>query len=407
MIQPRIDTQRAQLTVSAFGPDARVLAGVTGVTYSVDVDRTPYTVATITLANPGPAVLSTLDPTLRPRPRILVDLLQRFETSQPGTRTLADVTAHLDAVTLADVTPDQPATLSSFDASLPAVAPIVSNWGTVIPVGDSTFSQIYKELYIVDVDVDLTGSTVTITATSGEFLLDDKVALRPAPKDYGTLPLFDLVATILATVGGTMVSAIPNPGTVGGDLTIMQPGVTCAAFLEPLLAVYGLRLYAESLTQFSVAPIGDVTGFGQMSTIVLDYKAGMSGAGYALTAIGSAGSASWFDGAILIYNWTDPAGVARTAVDCYPLDGTHTRGYVQTLTSAYPGPGAAQGIVRRSRKRGRTYTVKQVSNFFVQPGWDATLTLPNIAATALKVTAIEWHHPAGEMTLTLQTQIGA
>lgn len=404
----RIDTHTAEVYINnpygqALNP-AYLVAGVNRVDYSLDVDRSPYVVAKLEGILPDAATLATWDP--RTSPRLIVSLEQRFGVTDTNPGTLADASAVLAGGTLADASAESDVNLASVSALVPAVT-TRTEWN---PGGQPTdFTQIFATLIVTEVEPNYRDRTVSITAMSGEFLLEDKIRLRAWDLPYGTITLHDLVTEVVDLVGGTAgfsVQGDANP-TLSGEVTTWKIGDSLSTFIDPILAVYGLRLYAEGDSEFVTARIGEHSGFGLTSTVPIDYREGMSNAIQSMSISGGSDRNSWYDGAVVIYEWYNAANDRQRAVDVYPETGVHRRGVTIDRTTPFPGIGAAQGIVERSRKRGVTTTVDVRTNYAITPGWTASTTLPGeTAPTSYQITALAFSYPQAEMTMTLQSTIG-
>jgi IS5 family transposase len=102
---------------------------------------------------------------------------------------------------------------------------------------------------------------------------------------------------------------------------------------------------------------------------------------------------------LVVYQWTDSAGVAQTAYDAAQVPGSSRLPYVVTYYRPFPGKGAAARILKSRLARSRRVPVAAVSDYRVQPGMPITLDLPDTSPLAGVVSATTWRFPADEMNV--------
>lgn len=402
-----IDTQLASLKLyrGSTSPGRGTLVGdlpsPSALSLSMDIDRNPYVQASFTIPRPSRDVLTAMDP--RTYPVVSVHLLRQLNASEDVPQTLADVTLLYGGGTLADVTTmSGGGTEADASADFPATA-VNTEWSP--PASGPSETGKFWDLYITELAEGYTDDTLTVTLSSGEFRLDDHKRVATSASNMASIgnanaivrDIVDRVDGFLTWAGGTW--------TIEGESALWQPGDSLATFIDPILEAKNLRIYAESAFEYSVASIGQHSGFGGTGTFTLHHTDGLFDAGRELSAAGS--GVGWYDAAVVIYRWTNSAGTQQTAYDVYPVGGANTRTRVVTREAAYPGPGAAQGIVGRSTQRGYTIAATTIARYDVNPGWTVNLTLPDDPAPQnWAVKTVTFGLPEGEMTMTLQA-IGA
>jgi hypothetical protein len=405
-----VDTHRAEVTLRYdvdhynAGTGVRVaLPTPDALTLSEDIDRSPYTMGSVTIPRPSEFIVGKLDP--RGFPVLELHLYSTASVTHHLPAKTSDVTAALFPGPLSDVT-DQYAGADPGSMSRDFAGTDVT---TVLTPGVPDTHR-YVELLVTDVSENIGDNTVTIGAAGLEVLLDFWSNISPLPADlseYGaSVGVSGIVNEVLRRVG------LPSVGVWSGtsvmpeaDAMYWQPGQSAHEFIEGLLEFNDQRIYAESGYLLRVAPTGEIISGGGFPNIDLDYREGMTSATRSLAVISSRNE--YFDAVLLLYKWKDSAGVDQLAFDRYPRSAPYRKSLVLQRDRAFPGIGAAQGIYNRSRKRGGDFSVTRVSRYNVTCGWDSTLLLPGEPRprpTSIK--GITWTFPAAEMTLRLEQKAG-
>lgn len=183
--------------------------------------------------------------------------------------------------------------------------------------------------------------------------------------------------------------------TVAPDSLIWNPGDSAWDYIAPPLQAAGLRLWADERRRWRLTAPHEYqrNGFG-LGNLVLG--------GDDIIAIGSRIDRTddgWFDAAILTYEWTTLAGTAAKQVDSFALD-DWTKAYSETIRRPWPGPGAAEQLVRRANARGRQVPSTAISMPTVYPGDILILNSGVLPPLNGRIKSIEFDLARDEMTIT-------
>lgn len=187
-----------------------------------------------------------------------------------------------------------------------------------------------------------------------------------------------------ANASSSTLTNLPN-----SDATIWQPGVSAWEWLEPLVQVGGVRLWCDEARNWRLKKSWAVDGQINVSPA--------TGVTRAEDTI-SRSSELWYDSVVIIYNWTDSFGLARTAVDVAGAPGTKTLTITYDST-IYPGAGAAAAVLARATGRGRVLTLENISNYSATPGLTLSISLPDTPIQTGTISAVTWTHPDGTMSV--------
>lgn len=341
------------LVRTPVGGAMTTLPDPTSLTISLDVDRRPYVMATLTFATLPAAVVAALDPRTWP---------------------LVYLSLHREA------------------AGLP-------NAGN----GAYTTNQSsVKTLYCTRIVREDGGWTMTLQ--SGEVRLD--ALRRVAPTNWtmssdGFNTSAKITAELCTRAGGYLGPFVGTSVAVAGEASWWQPGETASDVIDPILEASGLRIYAESATEYAVAPTGEHSGFGVTSTLVIEEAVSLHSMRRTLAVDSDLG---WYDAVMIRYRYTNGAGAIVTTYDRWPTSGINTRALFLTRDRPSPGGGAAKSIYRRSIRRGTTYELEMTLLPQVTPGWAVELHDPydGTVQNGYQIKSLDFDYVKGTMTLSIQ-----
>lgn len=246
------------------------------------------------------------------------------------------------------------------------------------------------------------GDGWVLTLASGEVRMDAQLRLAPTAVSVASVGnVQEITDFLLDYIGAYAQWAGGTPGTVTGDAALWNPGESIAEIIDPILERWGLRVYAVSATEFGVAPIGEATGYGVISTLTINKETSLQGIRRTLAADAEYG---WYNGVLIQYEYVNGAGVTVTSYDRWPPSGVHTRGLFLKRDRANPGSGAAKSIYARSTRRGLTYEVDMTLIPGVNAGWDVIITDPftGVTYSDYKLKSIESDYMTGTMSVAIQ-----
>lgn len=255
-------------------------------------------------------------------------------------------------------------------------------------------SSMHWIAYLRSRTIDRAAQTCTITVASGEAVLQDYKQTSAIPVDPGTTSLRVLVAYILATVipyttlGGTADAVIDQP------TAFWNPGVSAWAYVQTFVQKAGLRLWCDEygIWSLDVSTPNDLVG-----NLVLSTTDSITGLEDAINRDGD----EWYDSVIVVYSWTDAAGVQQIQADTATVPG-YSKALTIDVSAPYPGPGAASAVLSRAIGKGNIVTPRAVSDYDARPGMDVSVTDQESNTLAGAVSSIEWAFPGHEMDVKIR-----
>jgi hypothetical protein len=275
--------------------------------------------------------------------------------------------------------------------------------------GLETAPSFWAVMHIRTATRDRATGVVTVTATGGESVMDDRKRLSGAAIDTGATTVYGLVEWALLDCFSS-ISIITDPGSSvaipAGPRRVMLPADTFNALIEPEMQAIGYRLYdywgrtwalyerehtpswigapksavLSSYTPFEGAPPhADPIVTGMTETITRD--------------------GDYADGVLIKYDTTDSGG---SIVWQRSGDGVHTKGLVITYERPAPGGNAAEMIVARTKTRGGDYTITARARFDVLPGM-VLYVYTRTGGVKASVRSVEWDVHEGTMTIRAQS----
>lgn len=180
------------------------------------------------------------------------------------------------------------------------------------------------------------------------------------------------------------------------DLLVMRAGVSAMDFLVPIVQAAGLRLMCDENRVWTLRDE--------------DYSApGALAIRHGLNLIDgteriSRSDEHWFDGAVVIYTWTDAIGTARRMVDSFALTTTPSRVVTIERTDVpYPGPGFAEYVVRRAQGRGREVSATAVADWTARAEQPVQIVLDGAPTQVGRASRLVFDLDRDEMTVSTRT----
>lgn len=325
---------------------------------SMDADRIPYVEASLVIGYPGDAVWALLDPRQAPLiPTVLLSVIaNNYETDGgPG------------------------------PSSTVRFPPIVNP-------GDPP-----AKLWIRELEFDHVTRQVTMSLTSGEFLLDDKRNLTGARVNTAQANLQGLVNYAVTQTGQTLASFTgTNPAyAAGDDRRYWEKGDALNDLIETELNAVGSRLWCDEVGAFHVG--------GRESFYPAVLVAARDGDGGSIIGVTQNRSRTgrWADGAHIRYEWKDGTGTPLS--DSQSSTASSTRAVLETRNRPKPAANAAIELADRAKVRGDQYTVESALSLALRPGNTLQVTVSGTTLPACRVRALDWQPPAGLMTVLMES----
>lgn len=228
-----------------------------------------------------------------------------------------------------------------------------------------------------------------LTAASGEALLQADALVADAPLDPGSTSIKDIVELLLDRQGATLQPGAAD-GTIEAASSIWQPGTSAWDYVAPLLQSASLRLWCDEGRRWWLTEAQPVAP----GNLVLTPTGTITDLTDAMTLSGD----EWVDAVVVTYRWKDGAGVDQEAFDV--AGANPPRNVLQVEhTTAYPGPGAAAGILSRAQGRGRVLDTTAVSDYQATPGQATRITPPDTDTQTGYVASVQWRWPDAEMRI--------
>lgn len=281
-------------------------------------------------------------------------------------------------------------------------------------VPDVDYTTTAAVMQLRTVSRDFISGDVEIRVAGSESMMDDKRRNSGTTLNTGATTVQSLVSYSLNDVIGAGAYSLSADATVAGtaipagDRRLMLPGESHSDLIEPELAAINSRLY-DYWGFFFFAGSRDTPPNYKDSTepILIRLAAYTDAEGYLPADVDPCvlsvtetvtRDGDWADGILVKGDYEDGAG---TRVIWYQASGggANTKGRVVPQNRAQPSANIAEQMVRRSRLRGREFTVTARNRFDVVPG--ASLQVFLIGGTVLSaiVRAVEWDIESGVMTI--------
>lgn len=343
---------------------------VTNIVATQDMDRVPYTSATITVAGMSDEVFEAIDPRNDYEDAPIIFRIR--QKADDGTGTPETIDYLPNAVALSGVDSDAWIWPRSIDRNY------------------------------------LTGE-VTIVGGGREQLMDDQRRNSTTSFDTGVTDVLEQVQWALNQVFGgyfltddPILSATAIPA---GDRRIINPGDTYNEFIEPELQAIDCRLYDNWGRSWAAVLRDDAPTYtGAPTTVELASYEGEPDTDPIVFEADETRTrdTDFADGVIIEF---DNTAVGGTVTFQRSTPAAHTRARYITWNRPAPADDAATAVATRSRIRGREYTIRARIRFDVRPGMALTCYLPNEYLLEGVIRSVEWDIAAGEMTIRAQQGI--
>ncbi len=248
--------------------------------------------------------------------------------------------------------------------------------------------------------------TMTLTATSDEALVIDN-----APSNGGSVSSLTTKAAMVEVIRlifpGVTVS---TTGAPSGPAVTQDPLGDKWTTLADLADRIDTQVYDNGLRAWFIRPTPTTTADPAVELAV----------GAAGTLIesdtGLDRDAGWFNRVFLTYEWTDSSNAPHTVVAVRSITSgpyTAVTGNIRTMDERREIPAtsteataAATSLVTRTVTRGRSFTLRSVSAYWLRPGMTARVSLPLGDPELHLVAAVEFDLAAGTMRVTTRLPDG-
>lgn len=174
-----------------------------------------------------------------------------------------------------------------------------------------------------------------------------------------------------------------------------KAGDSALEFLAPIVQRFGLRLVCDETRAWTLRDAEHTVE----GSVTIRYAVNMTRGSERV----SRDDDIWCDACVVIYKWTDAAGVQRTRVDSYSMVGSPTKVRRITKDAPYPGPGFAQYVVERAQGRGRVVSAGMVANWGTRPEQLASIRLSGSPDQTGSVQRVSFDLSNDEMTVSART----
>lgn len=366
-------SEMAELTALDLRPES---ASVT-----LDESWSPYVRASITCPLPAADALPKIDPRVMNRVRLLLsqaDLESRtaaYLTSLYAGKTATYLTTTYAGKTAAWLT-------DLFGDQYNAVTDLTRNQRRTM------------DLMLRTRSLDYVAGTMTLELTSDEILLQDFVRPESASGVFVPPTTHSLRAMVNWGLGFIGASLTPTETTdyyIFPEQVIFQVGDSIWEFLDAFVRANNLRLWSDERRVWHLTPpqTGAAGTANLRSVVELGDTLTRDDPGYG-------------DATVILYTWTDAAGLTQSAYGNYYLPTMqYPKMFVQRFNSPNTGVIGSPATVLRDRTitRGRAVTVQAVSDYTVTPGQSATISTPVTTVTGAMVSAVTWQWPQDEMNI--------
>jgi len=255
-------------------------------------------------------------------------------------------------------------------------------------------------LYPRVIDRDYVSRTVTLTLTTGELFLDEKIRLAAGAIDTGRTSVGALVDYALSQVFASPVSShasIVNSTAIPiGDRRNLYSRDSFMDLIRSELDSINCRLYDLWGFLFRAEDRDTVAG----DPVALSTSGELSGDPivYTLHEVRTR-DGRWADGVAVVFDMTDAGG---TITAQFAGTGTSTKGIVISRDRPAPSGNAAANIRARSMVRGKDLQVTARARLDVRTRRNVTVYTKAGSATGM-IRGVEYTFPEGEMQLRVQS----
>jgi hypothetical protein len=263
----------------------------------------------------------------------------------------------------------------------------------------------FVDLVLRDRPVARPDDTMTVSGLGDESLVIDN-----APSNGGTLTGTTTVAAIQSLIRTILpATVLANPSALAGAAVSQSPMGDKHDLLMDLSDRIEAKTFDDGLRNWSVVPVPT------LATPALALEVGANG-----TIVESDTTLSrddgWYNRVFLTYDWTDASDVQHivTAVRSITSGPYAAKvGNVRTLELTRKIPAtqteanaAATALVKRTVTRGRSFTVRAISAYWLRPGMTVSIDLPLGGAEEHLVSSVAFDLAAGTMSVTTRLPDG-
>jgi hypothetical protein len=269
-----------------------------------------------------------------------------------------------------------------------------------IPLGEPTDTA--GKLWVDSIDPDDGADVLTITATSGEVVMDDKIRVSAATLDTGADNVAELVEYALSDCG--QISALGGMGASGltsvpaGDRQLWLSGEPAAQLYEAELSAIELRLFCSDIGRYWVAPYEEPPTNVPGGTPAYELEDGDDGLVYDAGRTIARRQGGWADAVLVIADYEDASGTRVVEYDRYPVSGQNHKGMVKRLARAIPS-GYAESIVTRAASRGEAVRFSAHMDLACRVGREVDFTVQGRATRTVTPDRIMYRPDAGTMEI--------
>lgn len=326
-------------------------------------------------------------------------------------------------ITVRSVTPAQWTALDPRKTATPTVSIHMRQYdpsGNMIgelpkpPIGASP----YGVLRVRTIRRDRKTGHVTITAASGETMMEDKKRISPNTLDITTATtvaalvnyaLTDVGLTGLAYSYDTIVGSTSIPS---GDRRLMMQGESFIDLILPELQAIDCRLYDywgrmayagnrnTPPTYIGAPTTHKLATYTQAEGAPADADPIVWEADETVTREGD-----WADGVLIEYHYEHPIAGAITAYHASG-SGVNTKGRKLTWDRARPADNAADKVVTRTKIRGAEFTITARARLDVIPGQSLTVYFRDGTSITGNIRSVEWNLTPGDGSMTVRAESG-
>lgn len=161
------------------------------------------------------------------------------------------------------------------------------------------------------------------------------------------------------------------------------------AFLEPITAGAGLRLYCDEQRRWFLVNPATWGAGGMLSAAGWNAPSGTD-------TIDRDNGDAYCTCVIVLWRWTDATGAQREHVETAGVAGPALE---VTLKRPYPGDGLAAAMLARRAGQGREQDVTVAGDWNANPGMEVQITLPGTSTQIGRLASVSWDLADGFMTL--------
>lgn len=181
-----------------------------------------------------------------------------------------------------------------------------------------------------------------------------------------------------------------NP--IAPELYGWEPGQSLFEFLRPFLEATGTRLWCDEERRWWLDIPRPDSAIGYVQATATDEYVGNVVEGQDVV---SRDRDDFATGVVVKSTWRTANGDRKTSYDVAGTEGK----VVLVERDAAPAPGMAANLLATMKNRARTQTLTLTSEYYVTPGYEATVKLPGVAEVLMHVRRVELDIATGNATI--------